>query len=135
MRFNPNILSRARALFLLLLLISGWGAVPLALAVPDPVTCGMICCEDAGVCYCTHPQHTASNSETQISRISRGCSEHFTSVAATSIKFSATRPVTPLLQLVPDSPAPLPANDALAIHTLLLSCDRSPRAPPVHASI
>jgi hypothetical protein len=135
MRFNPNILSRVRALFLLLLLVSGWGTVPVALAVPDPVTCGMICCEDAGVCYCTHPQHEAPSSETQLSRISRECAERCASVAAVSIKFSAARPGLPQLQLLPGSITALPESDAPTIQTLLLGCDRSPRAPPVHGSI
>lgn len=135
LRFNSNILSRARTLLLLLLLISGWGAVPVALALPDPVTCGMICCEDTGVCYCTHPQHEAPSSETQLSRISRGCTERCASIAAISLKFSAARPALPLLQFVPDGLALLPESDAPAIQTRLLSCDRSPRAPPVSAAV
>ncbi|MBI1760990.1 MAG: hypothetical protein HYR56_06080 [Acidobacteria bacterium] len=135
LRFNPNILSRVRALFLLLMLVSGWGAVPLALVMPEPVTCGMICCEDAGVCYCTHPHHAAPSSETQISRSSRDCVERCASVAPVSIKFSAARPGSPLLQLLTGGLTPLPESDAPTIQTRLLTCDRAPRAPPVHGSV
>lgn len=136
MRFTPNILSRARAVFLLLLLVSGWGAVPLALAMPKPVTCGMICCEESGVCYCNHPhQETAPASGPQLSRLSRGCAERCASVAAVSMQSSAACPSLLLLQHLTDSPAPLPERDAPATQHLLLGCDRSPRAPPVHGSV
>jgi hypothetical protein len=50
-----------RALCAVLLFIAGWVAIPVTLALPAPVTCGMKCCEESGVCYCSM-RHSASSS-------------------------------------------------------------------------
>jgi hypothetical protein len=33
------------------------------LSLPEPVTCGMVCCEESGVCHC-HTHHTGDSEET-----------------------------------------------------------------------
>lgn len=40
------------ALALLLILLGGWLAVPVSWAMPEPITCGMVCCEESGECCC-----------------------------------------------------------------------------------
>jgi hypothetical protein len=44
-----------------LLFFAGWAAIPVKLTLPQPVTCGMECCEKSGVCYCSM-RHSASSS-------------------------------------------------------------------------
>jgi hypothetical protein len=50
-----------RALCAVVLFFASWVAIPVKLALPEPVTCGMKCCEDSGVCYCIM-RHSASSS-------------------------------------------------------------------------
>jgi hypothetical protein len=50
-----------RALSAVLLFFASWVAIPVRLTLPEPVTCGMKCCEESGVCYCSM-QHSASSS-------------------------------------------------------------------------
>jgi hypothetical protein len=50
-----------RALSAALLFLAGWAAIPAKLTLPQPVTCGMECCEKSGVCYCSM-RHSASSS-------------------------------------------------------------------------
>jgi hypothetical protein len=50
-----------RALGAALLFFAGWVAIPVKLTLPQPVTCGMECCEKSGVCYCSM-RHSASSS-------------------------------------------------------------------------
>lgn len=144
LRNKHTIQSQARALFLLLILLSGWVAVPVAAAMPKPVTCGMVCCEESGVCYCAHPQaensqvHTttptagAQTARTEITRKNVSCGEKCASLAASNLSFSVAYPVTPCLQPLPDGLVPLPTSEAPAIQSLLVSGDCAPRAPPVH---
>jgi hypothetical protein len=53
---------RLRAALAALLLSFGAIAPAARLWLPEPVTCGMACCEASGVCYCQH--HHADESET-----------------------------------------------------------------------
>jgi hypothetical protein len=50
-----------RALCAALFFFAAWIAIPVKLALPEPVTCGMKCCEESGVCYCSM-RHSASSS-------------------------------------------------------------------------
>jgi hypothetical protein len=50
-----------RALGAALLFFAAWAATPVKLALPQPVTCGMECCQKSGVCYCSM-RHFASSS-------------------------------------------------------------------------
>jgi hypothetical protein len=45
---------RPRAALALLLLLFGAIAPAARLWLPEPVSCGMACCEASGVCYCQH---------------------------------------------------------------------------------
>jgi hypothetical protein len=53
---------RLKAALALLLLLLGAIAPAARLWLPEPVTCGMACCEASGVCYCGH--HHTGESET-----------------------------------------------------------------------
>lgn len=139
LRNKHFIPSQARALFLLLVLLSGWVAVPVAAAIPKPVTCGMVCCEESGVCYCTHSQEEHSQTQTaaqpagsEITRRNVSCGEKCASLAASNLNFSVAHPVTPRIQPQPDGQVALPTGEALTIQSLLLSGDCAPRAPPIH---
>jgi len=46
------IRKNAPTLALLLIFLGGWLAVQVSFAMPEPITCGMICCEESGECCC-----------------------------------------------------------------------------------
>jgi hypothetical protein len=60
-RFPRKHLLHLHALGAVLLFFAAWAATPVKLALPQPVTCGMECCEKSGVCYCSM-RHSASSS-------------------------------------------------------------------------
>jgi hypothetical protein len=60
-RFLRKHQMHLRALSVALLFLAGWATIPAKLTLPQPVTCGMECCEKSGVCYCSM-RHSASSS-------------------------------------------------------------------------
>jgi hypothetical protein len=127
----------ALALFVLLL-----GAIAPAarLWLPEPVTCGMACCEASGVCYCGH-HHNRGESETAVSDanaakltaalISRSCPARCAQLPAGFQKHSIARAHPPRIAFITSViwrssiRTPFLARDAL------IADAHSPRAPPV----
>jgi hypothetical protein len=54
---------RLRAALAMLMLLFGAIAPSARMWLPEPVTCGMVCCEESGVCHCRH-HHTGESEVT-----------------------------------------------------------------------
>jgi hypothetical protein len=111
--------------------------------LPEPVTCGMACCEASGVCYCQH-HHTgeseaagaaarpdANAAKLTAAVISRSCPAQCAQLPAGFQKHSIARAQAPHFAFVAG------ANRRSFTHTSFLARDtltdeaHSPRAPPV----
>jgi hypothetical protein len=138
---KKSILYGARALLALLLF---WGMIaPAAGLAPSPVSCGMACCLESGVCTYSSPaashadhegEESAGNigsSEIQTVEITRGCPQRCAELPAGSqkknsfLKTRADERVAPAeVKLLNVRGAQHPAHEALA------DDPASPRAPP-----
>jgi hypothetical protein len=130
---------RLRAALAMLLLLAGAIAPAARLWMPEPVTCGMACCEASGVCYCQHKQ--AGESETTDADantakltaviISSSCPSQCAKLPAGFQKHSIARAHPPRFAFVAGT------TRRSFIHTPFLACDtltaeaHAPRAPPV----
>jgi hypothetical protein len=133
---------RLRAALALLLLLFGAIAPAARLWLPEPVTCGMACCEERGVCYCKH-HHTGASEATGAAEgagantdkltaaiISPSCPAQCAQLPAGFQKHSIARAQALRIAFVAGSArrsfihAPLIARDTLTAEA------HSPRAPP-----
>jgi hypothetical protein len=123
----------------MLLLLVGAIAPAARLWAPEPVTCGMACCEESGVCYCRHKhagESETAGADTDTAKltaviISSSCQSQCAKLPAGFQKHSIARAHPPRLAFVSG------ATRRLFIHTPFLACDtltaeaHAPRAPPV----
>ncbi len=63
-RYWRNCGRELRAICAAFIFTAGWAAVPVEHLLPEPVTCGMACCLESGVCYCSSRSHARSKEET-----------------------------------------------------------------------
>ncbi|HEY8459627.1 MAG TPA: hypothetical protein VIM99_04560 [Blastocatellia bacterium] len=130
---------RLRAALAAFLLLVGAIAPAARLWLPEPVTCGMACCEASGVCYCQH-QHAgeagASGADADTAKITAvvigsSCPAQCAKLPSGFQKHSIARAHPPRSVFVAG------ATRQLFIHTPFLARDtltaesHSPRAPPV----
>ena len=133
-----------RALGVLILLLTSVLTPSIKSFLPEPVTCGMACCETSGVCYCqSHhtddgdetPQ-TAVQSDTRTASsskasIGQSCPTQCAQVPAGFQKQSIAKATAPRITFVVSETrllfisAPHFARDALVAEA------HSPRAPPI----
>jgi hypothetical protein len=130
---------RLRAALAMLLLLVGAIAPAARLWAPEPVTCGMACCEASGVCYCRHNhagEAEAAGADTGTAKltavvISSSCPAQCAKLPAGFQKHSIARAHPPRFAFVAS------ATRQLFIHTPFLARDtltaeaHAPRAPPV----
>jgi hypothetical protein len=127
-----------------LMLLFGAIAPTARLWVPEPVTCGMACCEKSGVCYCRQHHHTGESDTTgeaaraaahlsRLDEVSVGssCPTRCAQLPAGFQKQSIARTQQPRLAFVAGSTCrpfihiPYWARDALVVEA------HAPRAPPI----
>jgi hypothetical protein len=60
---RPQFIQGLRLLFATLVLLFNSVAPAVNLMWPEPVTCGMACCLESGVCYCNSESHSRSGKE------------------------------------------------------------------------
>lgn len=126
------------ALALLLILLGGWLSVPVSWAMPEPVTCGMVCCEESGECCCflsrqahQHEDDDSDQEETLLA-FRKGCSSD---CAALSISRNVVQDLKPLASLwrwngkARDS---MPVQQTIYPLRLVPYRRAAPRAPPFH---
>jgi hypothetical protein len=58
---SKKIITGLRVLPALLLLLFNSIAPAVELMLPEPVTCGMVCCLERGICYCDSKSHSHSH--------------------------------------------------------------------------
>ncbi len=126
----------------MLLLLFGATAPSARIWLPEPVTCGMVCCEESGVCHCRHHHageyevtgeaartgtHAVKLSEVSIGRF---CPAQCAQLPAGYQKHSITR-TQPLRYAFAAGPARRSFNHTpfLARDTLMVEA-HAPRAPP-----
>jgi hypothetical protein len=132
-----------RAALAMLLLLFGAMAPSARMWLPEPVTCGMVCCEESGVCYCqTH--HTGDSEATGTSEnagvhvaklnevnIGRSCPAQCAQLSAGFKKQSIARGQPLRLAFVagaarrPFNHTPFLPRDILMVEA------HAPRAPPI----
>jgi hypothetical protein len=133
---------RLKAALAILLPLFGAISPAARLWLPEPVTCGMACCEASGVCYCQnhHTGESEATGETEGAGahgakltavvISRSCPAQCAQLPAGFQKHSIARAQAPRFAFVAGSArrsfihAPLIARDTLTAEA------HSPRAPP-----
>jgi hypothetical protein len=133
---------RLRAALAMLMLLFGAIAPSARMWLPEPVTCGMVCCEETGVCHCrTHhtgdaeATSTGAPVDTQAAKlnaasIGRSCPAQCAQLPASFQKHSIAKAQPPRFAFVAS------AIRRSFIHTLFLALDtlmaeaHAPRAPP-----
>jgi hypothetical protein len=134
---------RLRAALAMLMLLSGAIAPSARIWLPEPVTCGMVCCEESGVCYCPthHTGHSEATGESEpagshapkLNKVSIGrpCPAQCAQFPAGFQKHSIARAQPLRFALVagvarrPFNHTPVLARDTLTVEA------HAPRAPPI----
>jgi hypothetical protein len=133
---------RLRAALAMLMLLFGAIAPSARMWLPEPVTCGMVCCEKRGACYCQthHTGHSEATGESEpvgtlVAKlhevsIGRSCPTQCAQLPAGFQKDSITR-AQPLRLAFVAGVARRPFNHTpfLARYTLMAEA-HAPRAPP-----
>ena len=131
-----------RALGVLILLLTNVFAPSIKAFFPDPVTCGMACCETSGVCYCQN-QHTVEKVTDQTAMpsdtlaissgdigISQSCPTRCAQIPAGFQKHSISNVNPPTLICALNAVRRLfNRKPHLALSTLIAE-SHAPRAPP-----
>lgn len=135
MRTARHILKQFPAIALLLLFVSGWLAAPLSLALPEPITCGMVCCEESGECCCflsrqAH-QHSESDDEAQFIAFRKSCPANWATPPSFSNHTFPQKLLPSLLRLELGAQAELPTRQTLHPIRLELCRKSAPRGPPI----
>ena len=138
MRISSFKLKQASALALLLLFVSGWLAVPVTIAHPEPITCGMTCCEEEGVCCCflsrqAH-QHEDDDSEQEARLLAfrKGCSSDCATLSISRNVVQDLKPLAPLWRWDGATRELLPVQQTSYPLGLVPYRRAAPRAPPFH---
>jgi hypothetical protein len=134
---------RLRVALAMLMLLSGAIAPSARIWLPAPVTCGMVCCEESGVCYCQthHTGHSEATGESEPDgshvaklnevSIGRPCPAQCAQLPAGFQKHSITRAQPPRLAFVAGvARRPFNHTSFLARDTLTIE-EHAPRAPPI----
>jgi hypothetical protein len=126
----------------MLLLLFGAIAPAARLWLPEPVSCGMACCEASGVCYCQHHHTGASEAPGAAARadanaakltasiISRSCPAQCAQLPAGFQKHSIARAQTPRFAFVASANRRSFINTPFFARDTLTAEAHSPRAPP-----
>jgi hypothetical protein len=137
MRTLRHIKKQAPAIVLLLLFVSGWLTIPVLLTVPEPITCGMVCCEESGECCCfisrqAH-QHEVGDEhdEAQLATFQKGCSSDCAVAPSPSPLTFHHKSFSSLLRTESLAQNQLPAYQLSQKDRSELSRKSAPRAPPV----
>jgi hypothetical protein len=139
-RFQTVLLLRVALAALLIL----FGAIaPTArLWLPEPVTCGMACCEASGVCYCQHNHKNESEATGEIARllalaaklnevsVGRSCPAQCAQLPAGFQRHSITR-APPRFASVTGAVCRSFINTPYLVRNTLTVEAHAPRAPPV----
>jgi hypothetical protein len=134
---------RLQAALAMLMLLFGAIAPSARMWLPEPVTCGMVCCEERGVCYCQthHTGHSEAAGESepvgaqvaQLNEVSlgRSCPPQCAQLPAGFQKHSIAS-AQPLRLAFVAGVARRPFNHTpfLARDTLMVEA-HAPRAPPI----
>jgi len=137
MQVLRHIWKQAPALILLLLFLSGWLIVPLTLAAPEPITCGMVCCEESGECCCFVSRQAHyhddgdTDEESRLIAFRQGCQSNCTTPPSVSSHTFQPKTLPSLLRLeliAPDEPF---APQWHKPDQLELGRNSAPRAPPI----
>jgi hypothetical protein len=137
MRVIRPIWKQLPAILLLLVFVSGWLTVPASLLAPEPITCGMVCCEESGECCCfisrqAHRHEEGDeHDETQLVAFQKGCSSECAVAPSHSpLTFQHKSSAAPLrTEAVAQNK--LPAHQLPPTQRSELSRKSAPRAPPV----
>ncbi|HEU0186231.1 MAG TPA: hypothetical protein VFS27_13000 [Blastocatellia bacterium] len=130
---------RLRAALAAFLLLVGAIAPAARLLAPEPVTCGMACCEASGVCYCRH-NHAGESEATGAGIdtakltavvISSSCPAQCAKLPAGFQKHSIARAHPPRSAFVAGATRQLFIRTPFLARDTLTDESHSPRAPPV----
>lgn len=128
---------RLPAIALLLLFIGDWLTVPLSLVSPEPITCGMECCEESGECCCflsrqamTHEEGDTEQ-EAQLASFQKGCQSNCASPPSFSTHALAQKKLPSLLRLELIAHNEPHTHQASNRSRLELCRKSAPRAPPI----
>jgi hypothetical protein len=133
---------RLKAALAILLPLFGAIAPTARLWLPEPVTCGMACCEASGVCYCQH-HHTGESEATGAAAradandakltaivISRSCPAQCAQLPAGFQKHSIARAQALRFAFVAGATRRSFVHTPLIVRDTLTAEAHSPRAPP-----
>ena len=126
------------ALLMLLLFCGGWAAVPLRLALPEPVECTKTCCLDSGECCCllaAEHAHEGEPAPPQFTRLRNECAQFASDTFSTKLPTFNLRLAVKPVPRMHESPLPRFGFVTPDILSLLLACEKSPRAPPQPPSL
>lgn len=134
-----HIWKHASAIALLCLFISGTLATPVSLVLPEPVTCGMECCEDSGECCCfisrqmqAHLEGDAGD-EPQLAAASKGCESNCATPPSSSNLSLAQKAIPTIVCLTLIGKDEGLAHQTAHLRSLILCRRSAPRAPPACA--
>lgn len=131
-----------RALGALILLLTSIFTPSIKSFLPEPVSCGMACCEASGVCYCqSHhtdegdEDETATQSDTRTASsykasISQSCPAQCAQVPAGFQKHSIAKAAAPRITFVINTTRQLFISVPHFARDALVAEANSPRAPP-----
>ncbi len=132
-----------RALGVLVLLLTSVFAPSIKSFLPEPVSCGMACCEASGVCYC-QSHHTDDGDEDKTiaqsdlrtassnkASISQSCPTQCAQVPAGFQKHSIAKAAAPRITFVVNTTRQLFISTPHFARDALVAEAHSPRAPPV----
>jgi hypothetical protein len=137
MRVIRHIWKQAPAIALLLLMVGGWLAVPVSLLVPEPITCGMMCCEESGECCCfisrQEHQHEASqnNQDAQLLAWRKECPSPCATQPSHSLQLFTSKALPQVVWHIWADEADRLTHRTPRRHRFTLNRASAPRAPPL----
>lgn len=137
MRVIRHIWKQLPAILLLLVFVSGWLTVPVSLLAPEPITCGMVCCEESGECCCfisrqAHQHEDGDeHDEAYLVAFQKSCSSDCATPPSFSNFASQQKTSTSPLRIEALAQHPLPPHQLPQPQRSDLSRKSAPRAPPV----
>jgi hypothetical protein len=149
---GSKIISGLRMLFALFVLLFNSVAPSVKLMWPEPVTCGMECCLESGVCYCSSGSHSRSGKRSReryvgekstdaleasqpveivAATITSLCPPQCAQLPAGFQKHSIARAHPPRLAFIAGAACRLFTHAPFLARDILTAESHSPRAPPV----
>jgi hypothetical protein len=126
----------------MLMLLFGAIAPSARMWLPEPVTCGMVCCEESGVCHCrTHHTGDAESTSTgtpvdtqsklNAASVGRSCPAQCAQLPANFQKHSIAKAQPPRFALVASAIRQSFNHTPFLALDILMAEAHAPRAPPV----